>query len=54
MAMSKQSSLKSRIIVIVLGIALGYLAKAIFNGPTDSQPARPRSILTATPIDWRC
>jgi len=45
--MSKQSSLKSRIIVIALGIALGFLAKAVFKGPADSQPTPPSSEITA-------
>jgi len=52
--MSKPSSLKSRIIVIALGIAIGYLAKAIFTRPADRQISPPISMTTATPIDWNC
>gem|GEM_PF-5043620 len=33
---SKPTSLRSRIIVIVLGIAIGYFAKAFLPGPTTT------------------
>ena len=40
----KPSSLKSRIIVIALGIALGYMAKTIFRGqPVDPPVSTPVS-----------
>ena len=39
--MTKSTSIKSRLIVIALGIALGYLAKAIvsvINAPANKPP----------------
>lgn len=52
--MAKASSLKSRIIVIALGIALGYLAKSLIPVTEDSRPSTPPSELSAARIDWGC
>tara|TARA_B100000700_G_scaffold214365_1_gene235720 strand:- start:3483 stop:3635 length:153 start_codon:yes stop_codon:yes gene_type:complete len=50
--MKKATSLKSRVLVILIGIAIGYLAKAIVAITTPDEA--PKEAAQELLIDWNC